>query len=142
MPRPTINISRRQLLAGAGAGAAALLLEQRGVQAQATSSRTVVFSHTTVVTADAVHDDVALAVEGDKIVAIGPTDTILRTYPQAEVYDGWGKALLPGLINCHAHLAATLARGFNEDFGFPNSARLAIQPTSLLQREESTLMVT
>ena len=139
-PRSSVNVSRRQLLAGAGA--AALLLEQSGVQAQATPSKTVVFAHTTVVNVDAVQDDVALAVDGDKIVAIGPTDTILETYPNAEVYDGRGKALLPGLINCHAHLAATLARGFNEDFGFPNSARLAIQPTSLLQREEDTLMVT
>src|SRR3989449_807825 len=141
-PRNSVNISRRELLAGAGAGAAALLLEQRGLQAQATSSRTVVFAHTTVVNVDAVQDGVALAVEGDKIVAIGPTDTVLRTYPNADVYDGRGKALLPGLINCHAHMAAVLARGFNEDFGFPNSARLAVQPTSLLQGEENTLMVT
>ena len=141
-PRSAVNVSRRQLLAGAGASAAALLLEQSGVQAQATPSTTVVFARTTVVNVDAVQDDVALAVEGDKIVAIGSTDTILKTYPNAEVYDGRGKALLPGLINCHAHLAATLARGFNEDFGFPNSARLAIQPASLLQREEDTLMVT
>jgi cytosine/adenosine deaminase-related metal-dependent hydrolase len=56
--------------------------------------------------------------------------------------DGRGKAILPGLINCHAHLAATLARGFNEDFGFPNSARLAVEPNSLLRGEEATLMVT
>ncbi len=34
------------------------------------------------------------------------------------------------------------ARGFNEDFGFPNSAKLAIQPSSLLQPGEATLMVT
>jgi 5-methylthioadenosine/S-adenosylhomocysteine deaminase len=141
-PRKPVNLSRRRLLAGAGVGAAALFLEQSGLQAQAPSSTTVVFSHTTVVTVDAVHDDVALAVDGDKIVAIGPTDAILKTYPQAEVYDGRGKALLPGLINCHAHLAATIARGFNEDFGFPNSAKLAIQPTSLLSQEEATLMVT
>jgi 5-methylthioadenosine/S-adenosylhomocysteine deaminase len=140
--RSSLTLSRRELLAGAGAGAAALLVGQSGVQAQPTSSRTVVFSHTTVVTVDAVRHDLALAVEGDKIVAIGPTDQVLKTYPQAEVYDGRGKALLPGLINCHAHLAATLARGFNEDFGFPNSARLAIQPNSLLQGEEATLMVT
>src|SRR5262249_34329308 len=73
---------------------------------------------------------------------IGATDQILKTYPNAEVYDGRGKALLPGLVNCHAHLAATLARGFNEDFGFPNSARLAVQPTSLLKDDEATLMVT
>jgi len=141
-PCSSVNLTRRELLAGAGAGAAALLLEPRGLQAQATSGRTIVFSHTTIVTADAAHNDVALAVEGDKIVAIGPSDPILETYPHAEVYDGRGKALLPGLINCHAHLAATLARGFNEDFGFPNSARLAVQPTSLLQGEEATLMVT
>jgi 5-methylthioadenosine/S-adenosylhomocysteine deaminase len=141
-PCSSVNLSRRQLLAGAGAGAAALLLEQSGLQAQATPSRTVVFAHTTVANVDAVQDDVALVVEGDKIAAIGSTDTILKTYPDAEVYDGRGKALLPGLINCHAHLAATLARGFNEDFGFPNSAHLAIQPASLLQGEEATLMVT
>src|SRR5205807_5375074 len=96
----------------------------------------------TVVTVDAVHDDAALAVVGDKIAAIGPTDPILATYPGAEIYDGRGKALLPGLVNCHAHMAAVLERGFNEDFGFPNSAHLAIQPASLLRGEESTLMVT
>jgi cytosine/adenosine deaminase-related metal-dependent hydrolase len=67
---------------------------------------------------------------------------VLRTYPNADVYDGRGKALFPGLINCHAHLAATLERGFNEDFGFPNSARLTVRPGSLLQGEEGTLMVT
>ncbi len=135
------ELSRRELLAGAGAGAAALLLEQGGLQA-AQPRKAVVFSRTTVVTADAVRNDVALAVEGDRIAAIGPTDQVLKSYPQAEVYDGYGKALFPGLVNCHAHLAATLARGFNEDFGFPNSAKLAVQPNSLLQGEESTLMVT
>jgi 5-methylthioadenosine/S-adenosylhomocysteine deaminase len=139
MSRP-VTISRRELLAGAGAGA--FLLEQGGLQAQAPASTTVVFSHTTVANADAVQNDVALAVDGDKIAAIGPTDQILQTYPRAEVYDGRGKALFPGLINCHAHMAAVLQRGFNEDFGFPNSARLAIQPSSLLQGEEATLMVT
>src|SRR5436190_3600727 len=139
---PSNTISRRRLLTGAGAGAAAILLEERGLQAQPAPGRAVVFSQTTVVTVDAVHDDVALAVEGDTIHAIGPTDAILANYRGADVYDGRGKALLPGLINCHAHLAATLARGFNEDFGFPNSARLAVQPASLLEGEEATLMVT
>ena len=118
-----------------------MLLDARGVQAQAPASRTVVFTNTTVVNVDLVQHDVALAVDGDTIAAIGPTDQILKTYPRAEVYNGRGKALLPGLINCHAHLGATIARGFNEDFGFPNSARLAVQPNSLLSREESTLMV-
>ncbi|MGQ0735630.1 MAG: amidohydrolase family protein [Acidobacteriota bacterium] len=140
-PRSTPSITRRELLAGAGAGAATLLLDSRDlVQAQPASGRAVVFSHTTVVTVDAVRHDVALAVVADRIAAIGPTDQVLKTYPQAEVYDGRGKALIPGLINCHAHLGATIARGFNEDFGFPNSYRLAVQPNSLLSRDENTLM--
>ncbi|HEX3704138.1 MAG TPA: amidohydrolase family protein [Vicinamibacterales bacterium] len=154
MPRSTIRrstapsssrestLSRRQLLATAGAGAAALLLEQSGLQAQTPSGRAVVFAHTTVVNVDAIQHDVALAVEGDTIAAIGPTDAIIKRHPNADVYDGRGRAVLPGLINCHAHMAAVLERGFNEDFGFPNSAHLAIQPTSLLQTEEETLMVT
>ena len=137
----SVRLNRRELLAGAGAGAAALLLEQSGLQAQTPPGPTVVFTHTTVVNVDAVQNDVALAVDGNRIAAIGPTDTILRTYPRADVYDGRGKALLPGLVNCHAHMAAVLARGFNEDFGFPNSARLAVQPASLLRGEEGTLMV-
>ncbi|HXV59248.1 MAG TPA: amidohydrolase family protein [Vicinamibacteria bacterium] len=140
MPDSAINLSRRQLLASAGAGAAALLLDERGLKAQPSPGESVVFTHTTVVNPDDVRHDVALAVEGDRIVAIGPTDEVLRTRPRAEVYEGRGKALLPGLINCHAHLAATLARGFNEDFGFPNSYRLAISPGSLLSEEEGTLM--
>jgi 5-methylthioadenosine/S-adenosylhomocysteine deaminase len=134
------DISRREWLVGAGAGAAALMLEGREAEAQPASNRTVVFSNTTVLNQDAVQNNVALAVQGDRIAAIGPTDQILKAYPQADVYDGRGKALVPGLINCHAHLGQTLARGFNEDFGFPNNYRLAVQPTSLLSREEATLM--
>jgi cytosine/adenosine deaminase-related metal-dependent hydrolase len=141
-------LTRRELLVGAGAGAAAMLVEPQGLQARvlshstrAVQSATVVFTHTTVVNADSVQDDVALAVEGQSIVAIGPTDTVLEAYPRADVYDGRGKALLPGLVNCHAHMAAVIERGFNEDFGFPNTARLTVSPGSLLEGEERTLMV-
>jgi 5-methylthioadenosine/S-adenosylhomocysteine deaminase len=142
VPADSIEISRRELLVAAGTGAAALLVDARVAQSQP-AARATVFTHTTVIgTVDAVQHDVALAVEGDEIAAIGPTDAILKRYPNADTYDGRGKVLVAGLINCHAHLAATLARGFNEDFGFPNSARLAVQPNSLLRGEEATLMVT
>jgi len=134
-----ISISRRELLAGAGAGAAAMLIKPSTLEAQP-APRAIVFRNTTVVNPDLVQNDVALAVVGDKIAAIGPTDQILKNYPNADVYDGRGKALFPGLINCHAHLTATLQRGFNEDFGFPNSAKLPVNPGSLLQGEEATLM--
>lgn len=135
----SIEFTRRQLLAGAGAGAAALLVDPHNLAAQPVG-RVIVFANTTVVNADTVQNDAALAVVGDTIAAIGPTDQVLKAHPNADVYDGRGKALFPGLINCHAHLTATLQRGFNEDFGFPNSAKLPVQPGSLLQGEEATLM--
>ena len=136
------DLTRRELLAGAGATAAALVLDPHTVGAQTPARRTIVFSNTMVINPDTVQNDVALAVQNDRIVAIGATEQVLKSYPDADVYDGRGKALVPGLVNCHAHLAATLARGFNEDFGFPNSARLKVQPNSLLQGDEATLMVT
>ncbi len=137
---PATNLSRRELLASASAGAAALLLDSRTAPAQPAAARAVVFANTTVVTVDEVRHEVALAVVGNRIAAIGPTAEVLAQYPQAEVYNGRGKALLPGLINCHAHLGQTLSRGFNEDFGFPNAYKLAVQPTSLVSRDEATLM--
>ena len=65
----TTNLTRRELIAGAGAGAVAALL-QRDAGAQVRVRRAVVFTHATVVTVDAVRDDTALAVQDDKIAAI------------------------------------------------------------------------
>jgi 5-methylthioadenosine/S-adenosylhomocysteine deaminase len=104
---------------------------------------TTIFTHTTVVTVDAgqtVLYDAALAVDANRIVAIGPTAAILQAYPQADIYDGRGKALFPGLINCHAHLTATLNRGITEDFGFPPNLHLPAQAQSMLAAEEVTVM--
>ncbi len=138
-------VTRREVLAGAGAAAATLSVGRRTSAGNAAgrvqTGRAVVFTNTTVANADLVQDDVALAVVDDRIAAIGPTEAVLADYPDAEQYDGRGKALFAGLINCHAHMRAVIARGFNEDFGFPNSADLAVSPASLLEGEEGTLMV-
>lgn len=159
-PEPPTPLTRRELLAGAGAGAAALILGPGALRAGeggegATSDRAagptparrsrqgepVVFTHTTVANADEVRDDVALAVDEGRIAAIGPTEELLQAYPGAQTYDGRGKALIPGLVNTHAHMAAVVARGFNEDFGFPNTQDLPVWPRSLLEGDEHTLMV-
>ncbi len=142
---PTPELTRRQLLATAGAGAAALFLESSGVQAQAqppraAAARPILFTHTTLQAPAGQLDDVALVVENGVIAAIGPTEQLQPRYPNADVYDGRGKAIFPGLINCHSHLNATIERGFNEDFGFPNSLTLAVSPNSLLSPEERVLM--
>src|SRR6185437_2432269 len=104
----------------------------QAAQAQNTN-RPTLFIRTTIVTPNHVYEDAALAVENGAIAAIGPSDEVQARYPNAEVYDGRGKAILPGLINCHAHLAETIGRGFNEDFGFPNASHLRVMPQSLLK---------
>jgi cytosine/adenosine deaminase-related metal-dependent hydrolase len=141
------STSRRNLLVGAGAALGASLLPRSPMLAQADrqTDTTTVFAHTTVVTNDGERRtlrDVAVAVQNDLIAAIGDTDEILERFPRADVYDGRRKAVLPGLINCHAHLSATIAKGFNEDFGFPNSLNLEEGPAGLLSSEEATVMST
>ncbi len=75
------DLTRRQLLVGTGAGAAALLLDPRSLKAQPRAGPAIVFTHTTVVNVDEVRNDVALAVAGNTIAAIGSTDKVLKKYP-------------------------------------------------------------
>lgn len=98
-----------------------------------------VFAHTTIVTVDAwqtVLYDVALAVHDDRLASIGPTEEVMSSFLGVEVYDRGGKALFPGLINCHAHLTATLNRGITENFGFPPALQVPTSAQSLLSEEE------
>lgn len=141
LKQPKLN--RREFLAGAGTVLGAGMLPRTELFAQNTSGDATVFTHTTVVSNDAerrTFRDVAVAVQNGLISAIGDSDALLAQFPQAEHIDGRRKALLPGLINCHAHLAATVAKGFNEDFGFPNSLQLPESPESLLASDEATVM--
>src|SRR5690349_748900 len=86
------------------------------------NSMSLVIRDATVITCDAsrtVLRDAAVAVEGDRIAAVGPTAEVAPKFPNAELVDGRGKAVLPGLINSHTHVWYTAARGMQEDFGYP-----------------------
>lgn len=136
------EINRRQFLAAAGTAIGSSLALTSNLFAQNLPS-TVVFANATIVSNDSERTtfrDTALVVRGDRIDAIGDSDELIARYPGAEVIDCSRKALLPGLINCHAHLSATIAKGFNEDFGFPNSLGLTQSPESLLSSDEATVM--
>ena len=55
-----------------------------------------------------VHSPASIAVSGDRIVAVGPPDEVMREIPAGvdfESVDGRGKAALPGFIDCHTHPA-------------------------------------
>lgn len=78
----------------------------------------LIVTRTIVVTVDPerrVLRDAAIAIEGDRIVAIGPSHEIEARYPGCETIDGSNKLVLPGLVDVHAHaghgLIKTLASG-------------------------------
>ncbi len=57
----------------------------------------------------------AVAIRGDSIVAVGPSEAILRQYTAAEVVRCDGQIIMPGLVNAHTHAAMTLLRGVADD---------------------------
>lgn len=91
----------------------------------------------TVVTMDAdghVFADGAVAIRGREIVAVGTTDELTARYEANETRDCQGCAIIPGLINGHAHVPMSLLRGLVADqqldvwlFGymFPVESRFA-----------------
>lgn len=45
----------------------------------------------------------AVAIEGDRIVAVGPQDAVRRSHPGAVEVDCAGRVLTPGLVDSHSH---------------------------------------
>lgn len=60
---------------------------------------------------DRVIGDGAVAIEGERIAAVGSTADLLPRFGEATVIDATGCAVLPGLVNAHSHLAGVLFRG-------------------------------
>jgi cytosine/adenosine deaminase-related metal-dependent hydrolase len=56
-----------------------------------------------------------VAVDGNRITAVGPRSELLAAHPEADVIDGSGQILLPGFVNAHVHLYGTLAHGIPLD---------------------------
>lgn len=50
----------------------------------------------------------AIAITGQRIVAVGPTDAVLATHAAGETIDAAGKMVLPGLIDAHVRPALYL----------------------------------
>ena len=106
---------------------------------------TTVIANATIVTGDSTRNvlhDGAITITDDVVVAVGPTVDLLSSHPGAVVIDGRGKAVFPGLINCHAHLLNVLSRGITEDFGFPPDLPFPVGIYSLVSDEERNVLAT
>ncbi len=61
------------------------------------------------------YDPGALAVNADKIVAVGPEAELRASFDPRQTIDCGGKVLMPGLVNAHTHVPMTLLRGLADD---------------------------
>ena len=62
--------------------------------------------------------DGALAVAGERIVAVGPAAAVVASYPDAELVDLGRSVIMPGFVNCHSHIEYTSFRGILDDAEF------------------------
>ena len=104
---------------------------------------TTVIKNATIVTGnpeDMIIYGGGIAIDVDKIATVGSTPEVLAAYPDSEQVDGAGRAVFPGLVNCHTHLLATADRGILEDFGFPTTLGFPTTTRSMLTQEERQVM--
>ncbi len=59
--------------------------------------------------------DGSIAAAGNRIVGVGKSHEVRKSFEAEEVVDAKGCAVMPGLINCHIHLPQMLLRGVNDD---------------------------
>lgn len=59
--------------------------------------------------------DGAVAVNGDRIAAVGKTSDLAPAFEADEVIDAAGKLVMPGLIDTHVHQAQQLGRGLADE---------------------------
>lgn len=58
----------------------------------------------------------AIAIRGNKIIAVGTATEILQKYSAIKKMNVYGDIIMPGLINGHTHAAMTLMRGIADDY--------------------------
>lgn len=61
--------------------------------------------------------DGAVAIEGNRIVGVGPTSRIVEEFASPDVISAKGMLVLPGLIDAHNHPSSYLGTGMSDDLG-------------------------
>lgn len=57
----------------------------------------------------------AVAIQGERILDVGPEERLKKEYAAAETVNCGGKVLMPGMVNAHTHIPMTLLRGLADD---------------------------
>ena len=102
----------------------------------------ILIKNATIVTVNENRDiffDGALAIENDKVVAVGPAEEILKKYSEGKKeIDAEGKVIFPGFINTHNHLFQTLLKGIGDDMVLSEWLNNMMFPAAIYLTEEDT----
>jgi 5-methylthioadenosine/S-adenosylhomocysteine deaminase len=90
----------------------------------------------TVDPADTIIRPGAVAVSGDRIVAVGSPDALAGTYAPKRQIDAPACWIFPGLINTHNHLWQTMLKGLGDDMGLIDWIQRLLVPTMPLIDDE------
>ncbi|MGE0813940.1 MAG: amidohydrolase [Vicinamibacterales bacterium] len=96
----------------------ALLAATAAVHTQGARVVSLVVTGGTVVTVDAgrrVIADGAVAIDGARIVEVGPAADVRRRFSGRTTLDAAGRIVMPGLVNTHTHAPMVLYRGLADD---------------------------
>lgn len=75
-----------------------------------------------------VENDLAVAVDGGRILAVLPSADAEQRFAPAALHDRPNHVVLPGLVNAHTHAAMSLFRGFADDLPLETWLRERIWP--------------
>ncbi|MGD2145379.1 MAG: amidohydrolase [Anaerolineae bacterium] len=80
----------------------------------------------------------SVAVDQGRIVAVGPSPEIDKSFSPERVIDASSKVIMPGLFNCHTHACITYLRGMADDMALYEWLDEKIWPAINAQDEEVT----
>lgn len=85
-------------------------------------------------------NEASLAIDGERIIAIGSDEAVASTVNADIVIDCKGKVLLPGFINTHTHQTLSIIRGVAEDMGTAPAYTKSVPQGYQLSEYESYVM--
>ena len=113
-------------------GLACLLASLRAVGAESPEQVDLLIRGGTVVSMDgqdSVTEQGAVAVRGERIVAVGSDADLAAKYQAKRSLDASGMVVMPGLINAHTHVPMVLLRGLADDLPLMEWLNQNIFPT-------------
>jgi len=103
----------------------------------------ILIKNAMVITVDArrrVFGDGAVAIQGQKILEVGPSAALEARYQAEKVIDASFKIAMPGMVNCHMHLPQVMMRGVNDSVEVMDKLKNYIWPIQGNYDEDDALI--